>query len=263
MSLSFNRKADMFDAIAWYKPTMNAIVTIHKDALVKYPLFSWELNVSPECSSTIYCCKNAILRHLILIGNGTYIDEESGYPHIAHVACRSHMLLTQVYRELHKDETPNSNNNGVGDSHFDPTSMLYKDVMLTPEFMLHLSKYAGNDNDSNTNISNIDNVYRSNPYYRTNPRQLKVSARYLISEILAMNDERYQACEFSYMTTILDVDKFMHNVSCVIKNMHEQTEFSCTKIPPKEEDTISNSSNSIVDKSTTLRCPIVDPKPFI
>lgn len=251
-TLQFSKKADIIATIDnWYKPTIKAITTIHSDALVKYPAFGWENIVTRACSSTIDCCKNAILRHLTLIGLGTYKDNESGYLHLDHVACRSHMFLTQYYRKVYKEVVDDKYELYLRSINDYFAMDKYKDVKkyatISPEFMLHMTKYSASDAITNTpdDYSQEINTFENNAYFTAvksihADRKLTTTenwctimttmSRYLISELLNMEDidvtiaKCKQDKHFNYCDYRLPVDDFMHDVSCILHALDTKCE---------------------------------------
>ena len=72
-------------------------VILHQGAK-KHGAFSWQIN-PVESDSTVENNLSAILRHLTMIQQGRYIDDDD-YPHVFHLACRACMLVTVNLRHF-------------------------------------------------------------------------------------------------------------------------------------------------------------------
>ena len=86
------------DIIEKYRIGLAAVELGHLVGSISYEPFSWYN--SPETSdSTPENNLNALYRHMCAFEKGTVIDNKSLLPHPVHMACRSAMLVSVIYKE--------------------------------------------------------------------------------------------------------------------------------------------------------------------
>ena len=86
------------DIIEKYRIGLAAVELGHLVGSISYEPFSWYN--SPETSdSTPENNLNALYRHMCAFEKGTVIDDNSLLPHPVHMACRSAMLVSVIYKE--------------------------------------------------------------------------------------------------------------------------------------------------------------------
>ena len=86
------------DIIEKYRLGLAAVELGHLVGSISYEPFSWYN--SPETSdSTPENNLNALYRHMCAFEKGTVIDDNSLLPHPVHMACRSAMLVSVIYKE--------------------------------------------------------------------------------------------------------------------------------------------------------------------
>lgn len=95
---SLRKQVRFNDIIEKYRLGLAAVELGHLVGTVSYEPFSWYN--SPETSdSTPENNLNALYRHMCAFEKCTVIDDKSFLPHPVHMACRSAMLVSVIYKE--------------------------------------------------------------------------------------------------------------------------------------------------------------------
>lgn len=98
--LRFDTDKLLFDCIPPYSEEM--IARVLTMGAKKYSVRNWELGMDWDR------CINSLMRHLNKFRQGVNMDEESGLPHIAHVAVNAIFLLEYSRTHPEKDTRRNS-----------------------------------------------------------------------------------------------------------------------------------------------------------
>ena len=106
--IHFEKNCNYLDKFRYFTNVCYCAIATHEFGNAKYEKYSWQNNPE-ESYATTSVNLNALIRHLILYKTKspyTSLDE-SGMSHMAHVAGRCHMLVTNFYREMLFDKEDN------------------------------------------------------------------------------------------------------------------------------------------------------------
>lgn len=212
----FVGKPKVCDAIGEYVPLLFVANRGFEIGADKYGAFSWEKSNNEEKSSTLECCVDAAMRHLLLVQLESFYDEESGLSHMFHAACRLLMANTKyISYVLGTDEQDcllGVNEYCVYLEYSDDTF-----GYIPPIFILSLMKVK------NMKESNIVSYYKKEileKYKEENFSKLNIAtARYILSNLMHYKKETILRLDYlSKMTGYISMNERILLTSMTVVN---------------------------------------------
>lgn len=136
------------DIIEKYRLGLAAVELGHLVGTVSYEPFSWYN--SPETSdSTPENNLNALYRHMCAFEKRTVIDNKSFLPHPVHMACRSAMLVSVIYKEQNNCDNIVSKSDDIGQHIYKYTTGQASNKLMFGQLLTSAEYYALSQVDDN------------------------------------------------------------------------------------------------------------------